>query len=242
MEDFYTDGTYFQNNPTWDAEDAEWKFNKMLPMLKDFLSSKSSLRICEVGCGGGKLLSLLAQAYPQHQFVGWDLAQDAAKFWNYNTNNLSFHAGDIFKSTSKDREDQKDQFDLVLLIDVVEHVENPHQFLENVQTISKNLFFHMPLDLSAMSVLFDYKLIYVRKQVGHIHYFTKGIFLELLRETKLKEVKVAFSNSWKDSPKKNIFTKVLNVFRYILNFFSPDLNARLLGANTLLVLSKSKNE
>lgn len=236
MEDFYTDGTYFQNNPTWDAEDAEWKFNKMLPMLKEFLSGKEGLSICEVGCGGGKLLSLLAKVYPQHRFVGWDLSPDAAKFWNYDAKNLSFFAGDIFKSTAKE------QYDLVLLIDVVEHVENPHQFLENVQTITRNCFFHMPLDLSAMSVVFDYKLIYVRKQVGHIHYFTKGIFLELLRETKLKATMIAFSNSWKDSPKKTFSTRILNIVRYVINFISPDLNARLLGANTLFVLAKSVNE
>lgn len=235
MEDFYTDGTYFQNNPTWDAEDAEWKFNKMLPMLKDFLATKETMTICEVGCGGGKLLSLIAKSFPQHRFTGWDLAPDAAKFWNYGMNNLSFHAGDIFKSS-------KEQYDLVLLIDVIEHVENPHQFLENVQTITKNCFFHMPLDLSAMSVLFDYKLVYVRKQVGHIHYFTKSLFLELLRETKLKAVKVAFSNSWKDSPKKTLSTRILNIVRYVVDFFSPDLNARLLGANTLFVLAKTTNE
>jgi SAM-dependent methyltransferase len=239
MEDFYTDGTYLKNNPTWDSEDAEWKFNKMLPLLNDMLKTTAKLRICEIGCGGGKLLSLLAKAYPQHQFVGWDLANDAAKFWNYELKNLSFFSGDIFKSTA---EIQKNQFDLVLLIDVVEHVENPHQFLENVRTISKNCFFHMPLDLSAMSVLFDYKLVHVRKQVGHIHYFTKSIFLELLRESKMVGVKVTFSNSWKDSPKKTLSTKVINIFRYVINFFSPDLNARLLGANTLFALVKNQNE
>ena len=236
MEDFYTDGTYFQNNPTWDAEDAEWKLKKITPLLKDFLLEKKSLRICEIGCGGGKLLSELAKLYPQHRFVGWDLAPDAAKFWNYQLKNLEFHAGDIFKSN------MDEQFDLVLLIDVVEHVENPHQFLQNVQKITKVCFFHMPLDLSAISVIFDYKLVYVRKQVGHIHYFTKNIFLELLRETKYKTSKIAFSNSWKDSPQKSFMTRVLNVFRYVIDFISPEMNARILGANTLLVLAKSTNE
>lgn len=236
MEDFYTDGTYFQNNPTWDAEDAEWKFNKMKPMLNSYLSAKKGLNICEVGCGGGKLLSLIAKEFPQHNFTGWDLAPDAAKFWNYNSANLNFHAGDIFKQS------QKDQYDLVLLIDVVEHVENPHQFLENVKTITKNCLFHMPLDLSAISVIFDYKLIYVRKKVGHIHYFTKSIFLELLRESKMNAVQVAFSDSWKDSPQKSLSTRLVNILRYMLNFISPDMNARVFGANTLFVLAKSNHE
>lgn len=236
MEKFYTDGTYFQNNPTWDAEDAEWKYKKMLPMLNNLLDGRSGLKICEIGCGGGKLLGLLAKNYPNHQFIGWDLAPEAERFWKYHLDNLTFFSGDIFKSN------HKQQFDLVLLIDVVEHVENPHQFLENVKKMTKYCFFHMPLDLSAISVLFDYKLLYVRRQVGHIHYFTKSLFLELLREVKLQVLKASYSDSWKDSPKKTIFTKVLNFFRFFLNLLNPDLNVRLLGANTLFVLTETGHE
>ena len=147
--------------------------------------------------------------------------------------NISFHAGDIFKAT------QSEKFDLVLLIDVIEHVENPHQFLANVKSIANNCFFHVPLDLSAMSVLLDYKLINVRRQVGHIHYFTKGLFLELLRETGLKPLQVTYSDSWRDSPKKTLQTRVLNIIRFFIHLISPDLNARLLGANTLFVLTQS---
>lgn len=233
MENFYTDGTYLLNNPTWDAEDVEWKIKKIVPLLKEFLSQTKPQRICDIGCGGGKLLSELAKLYPQHTFVGWDLSPDAAKFWNYGEKNISFHAGDIFKTA------QEERFDLVLLIDVIEHVENPHQFLANVKSITKNCFFHVPLDLSSLSVLFDYKLIQVRRQVGHIHYFTKGLFLELLREAGLKPLQVSYSDSWRDSPKKTLQTRILNIVRFFINFLSPEVNARLLGANTLFALTQA---
>lgn len=234
MESFYTDGTYLQNNPTWDAGDVDWKLKKMLPLIKDFLDVKTQLHICEIGCGGGGLLSRLAQLYPQHVFVGWDISPDAAKSWNYPEKNISFQAGDIFKTP------RVKKFDLVLLIDVIEHVENPHAFLASVKTISNNYFFHVPLDLSTLTVLFDHRLINARRQVGHIHYFTKGIFLELLRETGLRSPKMSFSNAWKDSSHKRIQTLVLNCFRYPVYFFSQYLNARLFGANTLFLLAESK--
>lgn len=233
MEKFYTDGTYLLNNPTWDTEDVEWKIKKIIPLLDQFLSQPTPLTICDIGCGAGKILNELAKRYPQHTYTGWDLSPDAARFWTYKEKNISFFHGDIFKNI------QGKHYDLVLLIDVIEHVENPHQFLANVKSISSNCFFHVPLDLSALSVVLDYKLIHVRRQVGHIHYFTKGLFLELLRETGLKAVAVTYSDSWRDSPKKTFFTKILTSIRFFVNLISPDLNARLLGANTIFVLTQT---
>ncbi len=235
MEKFYTEGTYLQNNPSWDADDVDWKLEKILPLIRSYFETDKRLRICEIGCGGGGLLSKLADKFPQHTFVGWDISPDAAQFWTDKKDNLSFHVGDIFNSS------HEQSFDLILLIDVIEHVENPHSFLSNTQKIAENIFFHVPLDLSAVSVVLDYKLLKARRQVGHIHYFTKSLFLDLLRETSLSAVSVNFSNSWKDSPHKSISTKLLNTFRYVLNFFSPELNARLLGGNTLFVLAKKSD-
>ncbi len=235
MEKLYTDGTYLNNNPTWDAGDVEWKFKKISPLLNDFLNTSAHLHVCEIGCGGGGLLYKLAKLYPQHNFTGWDISPDAAKFWNYNETNISFHAGDIFKNISKNH------YDIILLIDVIEHVENPHAFLAGVKEISNNCFFHVPLDLSAMSVVFDHKLLRVRRQVGHVHYFTKALFLELLCKADFTLKYASYSNSWKDSPKKTFKTNVVNIFRFITNFISPDLNARLFGGNTLFAFAENKN-
>ena len=234
MESFYTDGTYIQNNPTWDSEDVDWKIQKIVPKLDKFLSQSTPMNICDIGCGGGKILSELAKRYPQHTYTGWDLSPDASRFWNYDEKNLSFNAGDIFKSQVKVK------YDLVLLIDVIEHVENPHQFIANVKSISTRCFFHVPLDLSAMSVVMDSKLVHVRRQVGHIHYFTKNLFLELCRETKLTVENASYSDSWRDSPKKTFLTRILNILRTLVQFINADFNARLLGANTLFVLTKSE--
>jgi hypothetical protein len=53
--DFYTEGEYYSNNPTWDTEDSAWKAKQLFDLFKKE-NIKNINFITEVGCGAGKVL------------------------------------------------------------------------------------------------------------------------------------------------------------------------------------------
>ncbi|MDX9745689.1 MAG: hypothetical protein WCX84_00020 [Syntrophales bacterium] len=74
-------------------------------------------------------------------------------------------------------------FDIVMAIDVFEHVEDCFGFLRKLKEKAEYKIFHIPLDLSVQTVLRSFPIIHGRKSVGHIHYFTKETALETLKDT-----------------------------------------------------------
>lgn len=64
-------------------------------------------------------------------------------------------------------------FDVVMAIDVFEHVEDFFGFLRSLREKGTYKIFHIPLDLSVQWVLRSSPLIKQRLSVGHIHHFTK---------------------------------------------------------------------
>jgi len=232
VEKFYTEGEFFRNNPDWDRQDTNWKLQKISPILEKYLNTVSSRSICEIGCGSADLLKRLALLYPQHQFYGWDISPHASLFWKDAPPNLHLRTGDFFLSSAIE------QYDLIILLDVIEHVADPLTFLSNLKKYSRLILLHIPLDLSAVSAFFDQKLLHVRKSVGHIHYYTYQLALSLLEEAGLEIISSQLSNAWIDSPhrSKNIFAQAIKYLIYqIFGKRAPNL----IGGQTLFVLCQT---
>ena len=140
----YESGDYLAKNPTWDAEDSEWKASEVLKIiLQNALAPRS---IVEVGCGAGGVLASLHGVMPDVEYVGFDIAPDAGKFWNgHAARKISFFVGDFLQTKTR-------HFDILLLLDVIEHVANPFEFLSELRGRADYYIFHIPLDLSALSV------------------------------------------------------------------------------------------
>jgi hypothetical protein len=62
MQDIYNDHTYLANNPTWHEEDAPFKAERIMRLLRRNAIARNS--ICEVGCGSGEILVQLAAQLP----------------------------------------------------------------------------------------------------------------------------------------------------------------------------------
>lgn len=232
LERLYGQGQYLKNNPNWDQEDVNWKLSKILPVLDQQIrkAKDKKLRIAEVGCGSGLLLKKLASLYPKCEFYGYDISPDVQKFWSHDQSNLFFEVRTLEEITTT--------FDLILLIDVIEHVPDPISFLENLQDKTENILIHLPLDLSALTIVYESGIISQRRKVGHIHYYTQGIAKELLSESRWSPVKIFFTHAWKDFPTKSLPSKLVNIGRRLFYFFNEQVTARVLGGNTLIILAE----
>ena len=228
----YLSGEYAKQNPDWDSGDSPWKAGKISEILNNH--SICPLSLTEVGCGAGGVLAELQKAFPDCQMTGFDIAPELNEFWkNISARNTTFVLGDYFQSDLSVP-------DLVMVLDVIEHVADPHGFLTRLRQKSGTVIFHIPLDLSALSVLRESPLLHVRRKVGHIHYFTKGLALALLDECGFDVIEAKYSNASSNAPNRSFLTKLASVLRRTLALVDRDIAVRLLGGDTLFVLARAR--
>lgn len=230
----YRSGDYLNKNPTWDEEDGNWKANQVLKMFgRNNLTPKS---IVEVGCGAGGVLASLHDMSPEIIYSGFDIAPDARKFWEkYSSRGITFLVSDFL-------EEETGHFDMLLLLDVIEHIPNPFEFLSGLRGRADYYVFHIPLDLSAISVAREHPLLLVRKKVGHIHYFTKGLALSLIQESGFQVLDWSYTGVAFTAPQASWKTKLASIPRRLAYAVNRDWGVRFLGGDTLMILAKTKQE
>ncbi|MGC1373988.1 MAG: class I SAM-dependent methyltransferase, partial [Candidatus Sulfotelmatobacter sp.] len=145
-EAIYQGGAYLKTHPSWHVEESPFKVRQILRMLK---RHRLALRtLCDVGCGAGAVLAELQQYLPADcSCWGYDVSQDAIAMATARAkHNLQFRLHDIR------RDDCAQHFDLMLVLDVFEHVDDYIGLIRDIKTKAKYKLFHIPLDLSVQAV------------------------------------------------------------------------------------------
>ena len=228
----YLENDYVNQNPDWDIKDSPWKAGKVKTLLRKHNIKPKT--ICEVGCGAGGVLGALKPEFNNAKLTGFDIAPHAEQFWDkLREADIGLHVGDFFVINNQ-------SYEVVLLLDVLEHVANPHQFLIDIKPRAEYLVVHFPLDLSAFSVLREAPLLKVRHQVGHIHYYTKGLALDLMKECGYEVIDCQYTNAAYSAPQRNFKTKFFGFLRRFAYAINKDVGVRLLGGETIMVLATPK--
>jgi 2-polyprenyl-3-methyl-5-hydroxy-6-metoxy-1,4-benzoquinol methylase len=126
-QELYISGTYLEKNPTWHVEESPWKARQIMRMVtRNHIVPKT---ICEVGCGAGEVLKQLQEQMDSEcLFWGYDISPQAFELSKSRANErLQFKLADI-------RQEQNAFFDLILIMDVIEHLEDYFRFFEGNQT------------------------------------------------------------------------------------------------------------
>ena len=227
----YSDGRYFEINPTWHEEDSPWKAEQIARILKKNGIQPSS--ICEIGCGAGEILRNLKNQFNENVTCsGYEISPQAFEICKRKeSENLEFHFDDLLANEGI-------QFDVVMAIDVFEHVEDYFGFLRKLHSKGRYQVFHIPLDLSVQTVIRGFPITNARKLVGHIHYFTKETALATLNDTGYEVVDYFYTNGLVDLPHRGWKSWLLKLPRKVLFFIHNDWSVRILGGSSLLVLTK----
>jgi SAM-dependent methyltransferase len=227
----YTTGEYLGNNPTWHVEDSAWKAQQIFKIIeRNNLQPKS---VCEVGCGSGEILNQLYLKMPETvDFTGYEISPQAFELCKTrNKQRLNFNLGDLVRQENV-------YFDVLLCIDVFEHIEDYLTFLKDLQKKAKYKIFHIPLDLSVSSVLRSSPILRARQSVGHLHYFSKETALATLKDSGYEICDYFYTAGSIDLPNKSFKTLLANLPRKVLYGLNQDIAVRLLGGYSLLVLTK----
>lgn len=226
----YIDGTYLQRNPLWHTDESPFKVKQLLRM---FRKAKLHPRtICEIGCGAGEVLTLLQQQMDHTcRFWGYDISPQALDICRSKANErLQFKLADICG--------EKDSvFDLILVLDVIEHVRDYYGFLESIRPKADLKIFHFPLDLSVQAVARKKGLLTRRELYGHIQYFTKETALATLEDLEYELLNYFYTPRCIELAKQ-VIQKVAVLPRMVCFAIHQDLTARILGGYSLLVLAR----
>lgn len=231
MNSIYENGDYLFKNPGWHEHDSPWKAGLIKKMLER--NNLHPSEICEVGCGAGGILSCLASESAENvKFFGYDISPQAYEISKHKEkDNIRFHLKDLLHENEA-------RFDLVMCIDVFEHVEDYLGFLKKLKGKGEYKIFHIPLDLSVQTVLRGSSLLERRSSLGHIHYFTKQTALATLTDTGYKIVDYCYTHKFVDAPALGWKNKVTKKILQLCFLMHEDLAARILGCSSLLVLTK----
>lgn len=227
----YTDGDYFVRNPTWHEEHSSWKAKHIVKIIRD--NNITAKNIAEIGCGMGQILVELASRMPEvEQFSGFEISPQAfARAREKATERIGYANVDILADPPRHL------YDIAMAIDVFEHVDDYIGFIRGMARVCKYKLFHIPLEMTATSVVRPRALAYAREHVGHIHYFTRETALATLEHAGLKIIDERFTDLAIDnavSPRE----KLAAFPRCVLGAINKKIAARLVGGFSLLVLAE----
>jgi len=231
MQNIYTDGTYEEHNKTWHEEDSSWKASQIFRLMEKNNLHPST--ICEVGCGAGGILQHLSEGLGDRVvFTGYEISPQAFELCRSKAkSNLSFVLDDLLTVDEV-------SFDIVMAIDVFEHVEDYLGFIRALRSKATYKIFHIPLDLSVQSVLRCSPIMRARNSVGHLHYFSKETALATLEHSGYEVVDYFYTRGSLERPKRGWKAGLLRTPRSLLYRANQDLAVRLLGGFSLMVLAK----
>jgi SAM-dependent methyltransferase len=230
-ETVYTSGHYLRENPTWHVEDSPWKAGQILRMLRR--NNLTPTTMCEVGCGAGEILAQLQQRMSQPcTLYGYEISPQAFELCQQRANeHLHFKLQDILT-------DHDVFFDIILIMDVIEHLEDYFGFMRGIHPKSTYKIFNIPLDISLQSVLRVQPITRKRTSVGHIHYFTKEIALDAVKDAGYEIRDYFYAAGDLDLPAASLKNALAKLPRKVVFTFNQDLAARVMGGFSLMILAK----
>ena len=226
----YLDGEYLAKNPAWHVEESAWKARQVLRMLLQ--NSVAPKTVCDVGCGVGEVLRQLQGKLDREcVYWGYDISPQAIELAETRASErIHFELADFGQETDK-------FFDLILVLDVIEHLPDYFSFLQKLKARGVYKIFHIPLDLSVQTVLRKNGLLKRREMYAHLHYFSKETALRTLSDAGYEVLDCFYTPRSIDfgSAPGQMF---LRLPRRLLFTIHKDFTARLLGGFSLLALAR----
>lgn len=123
----------------------------LLPNMQQKL--QQGIRVLDVGCGSGRAMNLLAEMFPNSEFVGIDLSTEAItraqnEAQQQNLNNVTFFVRDLSRF---DEEAEDEQYDLITTFDAVHDQARPLAVLKGIARALKTDGLYLMQDIHGSS-------------------------------------------------------------------------------------------
>lgn len=229
MDDIYNNQDYLKKNPHWHQEDSPFKAGVIHSILEKNKIAYSSL--CEVGCGAGEILVQLKKLNGAKtvSYCGYDISKDAIEMALSKKSEIEFKCADLTEANVK--------VDVLLIIDVIEHLRDYFTFLDKLLSKSRYTVFHIPMDICVWTLFREKMLIESKERVGHIHNFSEDFILSILKDHGYKVISKEYTRP--DYPSSSFKEGVKSWLQRTLFKISPRLGTKTIGGYSLLVLCEN---
>lgn len=229
MDDIYNNQNYLKNNPDWHQEDSPFKAKFIHSILEANKIVYSS--VCEVGCGTGEVLIQLKKLHGSKtvSYAGYDISKDAIDIAAKKNSGIEFKCADIASENVS--------VDVMLVVDVIEHLKDYFSFLESISKKSRYTVFHIPLDMFVWSLFREKMLIESKERVGHIHNFSEDFILSILKDHGYKIISKHYTEP--DYRSESFKKSMINGVKQILFKIAPRFTTKTLGGYSVLVLCEN---
>lgn len=228
IADAHINGDYLKKNPTWHVEYSARKAQT----IHSFLESRQirPKTIGDVGCGAGEVLALLQKNMDATcRFWGYDVAAPAIEMSKSRENEqLKFFLADF-------GEIETPYFDLLLVLEVIDHVEDYIGFARALKHRAEWKYFSFSLDISVQSAFRSDAFTQRRRDHSHLHHFNTQTALGTLEYAGYEIVSYFYM-----PPNVTISWAAKLALPIRRSFFgiNPELAVRMFGGYSLQVLAR----
>ena len=229
---------YYKKNPTYHVEDAKFKWNNFKNLIiKSGIDVNNFKLIGEIGCGSGQILSEAKKSglFKNSKYNGYDTNPDAINLAKTLDGSIEYFNEDLINKNLEKK------FDLLIVSDVFEHVDDYYGFLKILKKQSKYLIFNIPLQINLVNLLRFKNIFEISyNQVGHLHFFTYRTARLALEKNGYQIMNSAYAKNRFFGLRNKFSIKQFLIFipEYLLSLINQDLSCSLFGGYSLVVMTK----
>lgn len=188
------------NNSTKEFENKRWKGGDQtfgFRHAEALAMISKGQRVLDIGCGDGLLMSEISKLGAT--VSGVDISEEGVK----KCREKGFDALIVDVSTEKLPFEER-SFDVVTMLDILEHVYSPEVLLKEALCVSKQYviigvpnFNSLP---ARLQVLFGKVSENNLPHKGHVYWFNYDVLMKLLNKNGLKVEKLSYNTFWEGKP------------------------------------------
>jgi hypothetical protein len=235
-EHYYTSGQYWKGR---ESEESRFKVRLLFATAKQIgVDFKQGFTGVEIGCGNGAFLFPLEEELlkvgTHCDLLGLDISPQAISLATKRSSNgghahLNFSVGSVH--------DIRKKVDYIFVMDVIEHVENPYEFLRALNGKAEYIFIHLPLENSLSHVALG-KLRQSYHRFRHLHFFSWDSATIMIEECKFKVIGYVFTGGTREIffLHGSVITKVLRTLRFLAYGLAQNTAVSLMGGSVMIAI------
>ncbi len=205
MNDIYNDKSYISKHPDLHREDSAYKFEQISRLLEMVHVESNKIKILDIGGGAGVLGRLVAEYFrlreKEVEFVALDVSADMLEIQAKENPHL------VRSLNCSILDCPEEKFDIVLMIDVIEHVPDKELVAGRLNKISRQIIYNIPIEINLMDFARNLRhrgqhYPEQTRAIGHIHFFTYASALKFVDRHHCRRSSFfkAYCSLLKDSP------------------------------------------
>ena len=139
MKEFYENWATAESTKPYRKNILKWKAVNLANLFLRTIKEERIFSICEVGGADGIVLSTVGDILGVKDLVNYELSSEFCRIGKEKYPNIQF-------INSEFQVDKKVIYDLILLSDIIEHVEDESNFLERVSQSCRYALFKIPIE------------------------------------------------------------------------------------------------